>query len=223
MSDNFKNQMQAVIARGANQPIANNHSGHELQGAINENVKRLVDKVFEQLKSIFPAWQYAWKDAKAIDSAKVEWVKAFVENNVNTVEQLKQGFKQARASGSDFLPSAGKFVKWCNKSVCDAESAYIRFVNREQPLSPVEVATRGEVGYNCRSMSAEKAERLWIKHYNVNYDKWVSGAFSAPETPLLTELVATKQTDTMRDNFQPSTEKSASIVARLSKIKAGKK
>lgn len=213
--------MQAVMQRGMAQPQNQTHQ-HQLQGGINDDAKRLVDKVFDQLKSIFPAWQYAWKDAKAIDAAKVEWVKSFLEGGVNTVEQLREGFKHARASESDFLPSSGKFVQWCNKSVCDPELGYIRFVNREKPQHPVEVATRGEVGFNCRSVSAEKAEKIWNKHYKINYQKWANGQLNKTETPLLTEHVTTKQTDTMRDNFKPSTNESARLVDRLNKIKAGK-
>lgn len=216
MSD-FKNQMQAVIKKGQMQNEYQNHQ----QAPINEGAKRLVDKVFEQLKSIFPAWQYAWKDAKAIDAAKVEWTKAFLENNVNTVEQLREGFKHARASESDFLPSSGKFVQWCNGDLCDAYPAYIRFVNREQPINEVEVMTRGEIGFNCRSLSTEKAERLWNKHYKINYQKWINGSVM-PETPLLTTHVTAKETDTMRDNFKPSTTASAKFMDRINKIKNSK-
>lgn len=216
MSD-FKNQMQAVIKKGQMQQVKQNHQ----QAPIDDSAKRLVDKVFEQLKSIFPAWQYAWKDAKAIDAAKIEWTKAFMESNVRSVDQLKEGFKHARASESDFLPSSGKFIQWCNKSLCDAYPAYLRFVNRQEPINEVEKMTRGEIGYNCRSLSSEKAERLWSKHYKINYQKWIDGDVNY-DTPLLTENVAAKPTDTMRDNFKPSTLKSAKLVDRLNKIKNSK-
>tara|TARA_R110002049_G_scaffold305534_1_gene502460 strand:+ start:2216 stop:2884 length:669 start_codon:yes stop_codon:yes gene_type:complete len=222
MSNDFKNQMQAVIKRGMAQP-QNQTQQHQLQGGINDEAKRLVDKVFEQLKSIFPAWQYAWKDAKAIDAAKVEWVKAFLEGNVNTIDQLREGFKHARASESDFLPSSGKFVQWCNKSVCDPTEGYIRFVNRKEPQHPVEIATRGEVGFNCRSVSAEKAEKIWNKHYKINYQKWVDGQLNKTETPLLTEHSTARPTDIMRSTFKPTDPKVAARMARLNKNKAGKK
>ena len=221
MSDKFKNQMKAVIKRGSLQSDNQNHQQSTRIG-IDDQAKRLVDKVFEQLKSIFPAWQYAWKDAKAIDAAKVEWVKAFLEGNVNTVEQLREGFKHARACESDFLPSSGKFVQWCNKSVCDPAPAYIRFVNREKPQHPVEVATRGEVGFNCRSVSAEKAEKIWNKHFKINYNKWVNGQLNKTETPLLTEHSTARPTDIMRDTFKPTNPKVAARMARLNKNKAGK-
>lgn len=221
MSNDFKNQMQTVIQRGMAQPQNQTHQ-HQLQGNINDTAKHLVDRVFEQLKSIFPAWQYAWKDARAIDAAKVEWVKAFLEGNVNTIEQLREGFKHARASESDFLPSSGKFVQWCNKSVCDPTDGYIRFVNRKEAQHPVEVETRSQVGFNCRSATAEKAEKIWNKHYKINYQKWVNGQLNKTDTPLLTEHVTARPTDTMRDTFKPTNPKVAAMMARLNKNKAGK-
>lgn len=86
---------------------------------IDDRAKMLVDKVFNQLKSIFPAWRHAWPDADSINSAKKEWVKAFIENEVNTITQLQRGFKKARASDSSFLPSVGKFISWCKLSLDD--------------------------------------------------------------------------------------------------------
>jgi hypothetical protein len=118
MSD-FKNQMQSIIKKGNQQLEQQNFSNHELQNNINADVKHLVDQVFKQLASVFPAWQHAWKSQQAIDTAKKEWVKAFIENDVNTVEQLRCGFKKARASDSAFLPSVGKFVTWCKPSLED--------------------------------------------------------------------------------------------------------
>lgn len=118
MSD-FKNQMQEVIKRGNQQLNNNQHGNHQLQNNINGEVKVLVDQVFKQLASIFPAWQHAWKTQQAIDTAKKEWVKAFIENDVNTVDQLRSGFRKARASDSAFLPSVGKFIKWCKPSLED--------------------------------------------------------------------------------------------------------
>ena len=118
MSD-FKNQMQSIIKKGNQQLEHQNFSNHELQNNINADVKHLVDQVFKQLASVFPAWQHAWKSQQAIDTAKKEWVKAFIENDVITVEQLRHGFKKARASDSAFLPSVGKFVSWCKPSLED--------------------------------------------------------------------------------------------------------
>lgn len=88
----------------------------EKEIVIDEFAKNIIDKVFDQLSVIFPAWRQAWKTDKDFNTAKMEWVKAFNENNINTIEQIKYGFSKARRSESDFLPSCGKFISWCTPS-----------------------------------------------------------------------------------------------------------
>ena len=82
--------------------------------------KNIINKVFKELSLILPAWQYAWKSDdpenpdKILNAAKQQWTKAFIENEICTLEQIKFGFAKARAYESDFVPSCGKFVAWCN-------------------------------------------------------------------------------------------------------------
>ena len=83
---------------------------------IDEFAKNIINKVFDQLSIIFPAWKYNWKTDQEISSAKMEWTKAFNENDITTLEQIKFGFAKARQSESDFLPSPGKFISWCKPS-----------------------------------------------------------------------------------------------------------
>jgi len=84
--------------------------------------KNIINKVFKELSLILPAWQYAWKSDdpenpdKILNAAKQQWTKAFIENDICTLEQIKFGFAKARAYESDFVPSCGKFVSWCNPS-----------------------------------------------------------------------------------------------------------
>ena len=81
--------------------------------------KNIINKVFDQLAVIFPAWKHAWPTDKELSAAKMEWTKAFNENGINTLEQVKFGFMKARRSESDFLPSCGKFISWCSPSAED--------------------------------------------------------------------------------------------------------
>jgi hypothetical protein len=83
---------------------------------IDDFAKSVINQVFDQLAKIFPAWQHNWKTQREIDVAKMQWTKAFVENNISTTEQIKHGFSAARKADSDFLPSCGKFISWCNPS-----------------------------------------------------------------------------------------------------------
>jgi hypothetical protein len=113
MSD-FKGVMQNVISRNNKQNSQVEAQQHEMQGNIDTFAKQMVDKIFDQLSAIFPAWGVAFKDPKQISTAKKEWIKALQENNINSIEHLKAGFRKARASQSDFVPSVGKFIAWCN-------------------------------------------------------------------------------------------------------------
>jgi hypothetical protein len=84
--------------------------------------KNVINKVFDQLSNIFPAWQYNWKSDdplnpdKTLNLAKQQWTKAFIENNICTMEQISHGFSKARKSETNFLPSCGVFISWCSPS-----------------------------------------------------------------------------------------------------------
>ena len=94
-------------------------SNLEQQTVVDDFAKNIIDKVFEQLEVIFPAWKQAWGSEEVKAKAKMEWTRAFVENDIKTIEQIKYGFKRARQSNSDFLPSCGKFISWCQPSAED--------------------------------------------------------------------------------------------------------
>ena len=92
---------------------------------IDDFAKGIIDRVFNNLAIIFPAWKHNWKSDdpsdpdKVLRAAKREWTKAFIENKICTMEQIKCGFAKARQSESDFLPSCGKFISWCQPSAED--------------------------------------------------------------------------------------------------------
>jgi len=92
---------------------------------IDEFAKNIINQVFTQLSIIFPAWKHNWKSDdptnpdKILNLAKMEWTKAFNENGINTLEQIKFGFAKARKLESNFLPSCGVFIGWCSPSAED--------------------------------------------------------------------------------------------------------
>jgi hypothetical protein len=104
------------IAKGMNR---NNITEHQEKPVIDEFAKSIINRVFDNLAIIFPAWQYNWKTQQQIDGAKREWTKAFIENKICTMEQISYGFAKARKSETDFLPSCGKFISWCSPSAED--------------------------------------------------------------------------------------------------------
>ena len=87
--------------------IANTSANQTENMVVDDFAKLVINKVFNELSVIFPAWKNAWPTEKEMDMAKLQWTKAFVENNISTIEQIQYGFKKARQSDTDFLPSPG--------------------------------------------------------------------------------------------------------------------
>ncbi|NWA25490.1 Replication protein P [Pseudomonas gingeri] len=73
----------------------------------------VVNTLFRELKSIFPAWRQAWPDTKSEDDAKRSWVKGLMAEGISHLEQIRFGVVNCRKLGTDFIPSIGKFVKMC--------------------------------------------------------------------------------------------------------------
>jgi hypothetical protein len=52
---------------------------------------------------------------KVYQETKRQWMLGFMEQGINSQAMIENGLRHARASGTDFLPSVGKFVKWCRE------------------------------------------------------------------------------------------------------------
>jgi hypothetical protein len=73
----------------------------------------IINELFRELRTIRTAWRQAWPDQKAHDAAKSTWLKAFIENGINTQEQIDMGLARCRAEDTDFIPSPGRFIANC--------------------------------------------------------------------------------------------------------------
>lgn len=92
----------AAVAEPAQQPRS-----------IDQGTAAVVNRLFVELQAIFPAWKQAWPTDDALQAAKKSWIKGFMAAGINTLEQIRYGIQQCRASGGDFAPSVGRFVQWC--------------------------------------------------------------------------------------------------------------
>ena len=183
---------------------------------IDEFAKAIINKVFDQLSKIFPAWQYNWKTQKEIDGAKMEWTKAFNENKICTMEQIKYGFTKARSAQSDFLPSCGKFISWCEPSAEDlgfpseyqAMQDCIKYRNNKKMITPLNINTRPVIVELCKRVnwfminqaSTQKERSRADKHFNDEYLSLISSGYKEPtETPHerleTTEVVSERMSD----------------------------
>ena len=184
---------------------------HSLQNQIPPIVKSIVDSLFDQLAFVFPAWRYTWDTEEKIKGAKKEWVKAFFENNIATKEQIAYGLKKARKMDSDFLPSCGKFVAWCEPTPED-----LGYPSEQQALRKcIEYRTKSKMGiiinakpfivelvkcidwWLMNSASSQVEHKKADKHFKEEYLNLVNSDYQEPietvHTRLETKEVVTKR------------------------------
>ena len=80
---------------------------------MSEQVESIINKLFFELKGIFPAWKNAFEDQAHLNEAKRQWLKAFMEVELNQWEWIERGLSKARQANTPFLPSVGMFIEWC--------------------------------------------------------------------------------------------------------------
>ena len=110
------------------------------------------------------------KDQQTYDAARREWLLAFRENGINTLELLERGLAMARRDESAFLDGPGQFIKWCRNSSTDS-ALYQRFIEVvRQPIdrrnwrqySPVLHWIYGQIGsHEVNSMPVKDLERAF--------------------------------------------------------------
>lgn len=80
-----------------------------------EQVAQVINGVFSQLLATFPAGLIN-RTQEELNEIRRQWVLAFMENGITTLEQVKAGMRVARRQEKPFLPSPGQFVAWCRES-----------------------------------------------------------------------------------------------------------
>ena len=188
---------------------------HSLQNKVPPIVKTIVDSLFDQLAFVFPAWKYTWDSEEKIKGAKKEWVKAFFENDITTKEQISYGLKKARAEGSDFLPSCGKFVQWCSPTPEDlgypseakALKQCISHRNNEKMFTPLNLNTSHFIMELCKRVDwwemNNATNQQQVKKSEVNFNEqylelisvYVKPEESSNERLETTEIVRDRMSD----------------------------
>lgn len=81
-----------------------------------EQVAQIINGVFTQLLATFPA-ALAGREQTEMDEIRRQWVMAFAENGITTMQQVSAGMRVARRQAKPFLPSPGQFVAWCKQEM----------------------------------------------------------------------------------------------------------
>lgn len=80
---------------------------------VSEATANVINGLFRELRSIFPAWKQAWPDMATYKAAKQQWMQGFLEAGICSTEQLRFGLMRARQAAKDFVPNVGVFIGWC--------------------------------------------------------------------------------------------------------------
>ncbi|EPB9884048.1 replication protein P [Yersinia enterocolitica] len=112
----IENQDASALARMSGPAPAEN-----VIGIVNPEAEKMVDRLFKSLKQVFPAAsQTNLRSQSDEDAAKKQWIAAFAENGIRSLEQIQAGMQYARANGSPFWPSPGQFITWCKQGATRA-------------------------------------------------------------------------------------------------------
>ncbi|HHG9988742.1 TPA: replication protein P, partial [Yersinia enterocolitica] len=55
-----------------------------------------------------------------LNELRRQWVLAFIENGITSIDQVNAGMKIARQQATPFLPSPGQFIAWCKQGATRA-------------------------------------------------------------------------------------------------------
>ncbi|ECF2366351.1 DNA replication protein [Salmonella enterica subsp. enterica serovar Mountpleasant] len=104
-----QNRDAGALARIAEPPVQ--------ERVVNANAEKLVDALFENLIRLFPAARNTiLATPEDVAAMKRQWILAFVDGGITTVDQVRAGVKMARTHGNDFWPSCAKFITWCHEA-----------------------------------------------------------------------------------------------------------
>ncbi|QGG08509.1 replication protein P [Enterobacter cancerogenus] len=152
-----------------------------------QQVAQIINGLFVQLAAAFPA-SLVNRSQEDVNEIRRQWVLAFKENGITTLEQVEAGMRMVRRQERPFLPSPGQFIKWCREghSVLGINTAEVmaeywkwrklvfRYLSSEQYPWPkpiyyhicLELRRRGTEGQLCQKELEREASDildLWEK------------------------------------------------------------
>lgn len=113
---------------------------------IKEQSEGFINKVFHNLKLIFPAWRQNFKTEREYLATKELWLNTLIDENITTPEQIDRAIKGAKLSASAFFPSIGQFIKWSEKEVPALGNAAHKLYLPKLRVSTVDYAGSAEKG-----------------------------------------------------------------------------
>ena len=187
--------MKAVMAKMQSNMAATtaaNQQNDLLKQQVSVNAKSVIDGLFTELKSCYPAWKQAFDSREAWNAAKKTWTKAFIENNISNQQQVAEGLAAARKGVNPFWPSVGQFISWCDGPLIDTDEAFNRMISREPCQGIAEFETRQECSFRCKQQLPEDKARALFKKVLIRNIQLVKNG-ELHEREVITEQIASPE------------------------------
>lgn len=95
----------------------NQYQQNKSTDPIDNEISYIFNSFFDGLKVIFPASMAMFKSDSEIKELKKQWIMAFTENGITSVNSISAGMRIARQQSSPFFPSVGQFIEWCRQGL----------------------------------------------------------------------------------------------------------
>lgn len=154
---------------------------------VSDETANIVNDLFVELQAIFPAWSVSFKTNEALNRAKREWIKGFMEQGINSLNQIKLGLKKARASQDPYWPTVGKFVAWCKPTAEDLglpskEDAYSevtanfgKFMTAEWSHQAVFKVAKKATSHSLKNLPEKESRALFYRNYAIMVERVMRG------------------------------------------------
>ncbi|MBF0785749.1 holin [Muribacter muris] len=100
----------------SNKPLVGSEPNYHLPTKaveITPQAHEVMDKLFQRLTLIFPAWRSALPTETSIAEFKAFWLEELINAKIRNWKLLARGLERCKQSKSPFLPSIGQFIEWC--------------------------------------------------------------------------------------------------------------
>ncbi|CQR03134.1 DNA replication protein [Yersinia mollaretii] len=115
----MRNVVTAIQNRDG-QSLQQMYAADKPKQQVPEQAAQIFNELFRQLKAAFPALMTSIKDQNDLNELRRQWVLAFIENGITSIDQVNAGMKIARQQATPFLPSPGQFIAWCKQGATRA-------------------------------------------------------------------------------------------------------
>ncbi|MDN0105260.1 replication protein P [Yersinia bercovieri] len=115
----MRNVVTAIQNRDG-QSLQQMYAADKPKQQVPEQAAQIFNELFRQLKAAFPALMTSIKDQSDLNELRRQWVLAFIENGITSIDQVNSGMKIARQQATPFLPSPGQFIAWCKQGATRA-------------------------------------------------------------------------------------------------------